>query len=380
MLYIHIPYCHRKCSYCGFYSVARATDFDAYVDALCRELRQRGALWHKPLETIYIGGGTPSLLSPGQLERIFATVEETFDTSLVEEVTIEANPENLSPEYLAGLAKMGRVNRLSIGIQSFSDEVLHMLNRVHTGRQALDAVGNAASAGFTNVSVDLIMGLPSRSVADFGLELDILATLLPTGVVRHLSCYELTVEPATILERQIQMKRLRLPDDDVVASQYDLLLEWCAGHGFHQYEVSNFALPGFHSRHNSRYWDRTPYIGVGPSAHSFDGSVRRWNTHDIKSYLAGAASGIIPCDEERLTPEDAFNEYVMTSLRTVKGIDKRYVEANFAQFVPHLSKAIAPFVGQGLSIVETADAYRPTPRGILWADYIAARLFLERSL
>ena len=370
MLYIHIPYCHHKCTYCGFYSIAGHRDHAAYVDALCRELAMRKS--DKPLKTIYFGGGTPTLLSLEQLQKIVDTIRQSFDLSQVEEVTIEANPENLTDDYLSGLQKMHFFNRLSIGIQSFNDAELRILNRVHTSRQAKEAIANAAHSGFDNISVDLIMGLPGQSAEGWKRNLDILSNILEFNSVRHLSCYELTVEKGSILERQIQMGRVVMADDDTLGVQYDMLMDWCSRNGFEQYEVSNFCWPGYRSRHNSRYWNRTPYIGVGAAAHSFDGDKRRWNLPDIEKYIDGALKGTVPYEEESLTAADAYNEYVMTSLRTVEGIRKEAVSPEYQSI---LAKSIQPFVDNGL-VEETSTHYRPTAEGILRADGIAASLFV----
>ena len=370
MLYLHIPYCHHKCTYCGFYSVARRQQLDTYVDALCAELALRSS--DKPLKTIYFGGGTPSLLSIGQLQHIVATISTHYNISQLEEVTLEANPENMTDSYLAALKSLNFVNRLSIGIQSFSDKELKLLNRVHDGEQAEEAVRRAAAAGFSNISVDLIMGLPGQQLADWQHNLDRLASLLPLDAVQHLSCYELTVESGTMLERQLQSGRLTPCDEEVVAAQYETLMQWCEAHGFEHYEVSNFCRHGHHSRHNSRYWNRTPYIGVGASAHSFDGTKRRWNVSDVDAYIAGTLRGETPFEEETLTADDAYNEYVMTALRTAEGIDKTMISSERRS---HLSEKIAPHVAHGL-VVESATHYRPTAKGMLMADGIAASLFV----
>lgn len=370
MLYIHIPYCHHKCTYCGFYSVAGSRDREAYVEAVCRELSMRRTT--KPLRTVYFGGGTPSLLSLQQLERIVDAIRAYFDTSKLEEVTIEANPENLTAPYLEGLAGLHFFDRLSIGIQSFSDNELRMLNRVHTAKQAMEAVHNAAVAGFDNISVDLIMGLPGQTEWGWQANLDTLASLSDVAAVKHLSCYELTVEEGSILERQLAMGRLKMPDETVVEREYGLLYAWCETNGFEQYEVSNFCRPGFRSRHNSRYWNRTPYIGIGASAHSFDGTIRRWNIADAVRYTSGAATGDIPFESEVLSERDAYNEYVMTALRTVEGIEKKMVPEPWRE---RLALAAKPYIANGL-LTEDEECYKPTRSGLLHADGIAAAMFV----
>ena len=377
MLYVHIPYCHRKCSYCAFYSVVRTSGREDYIDALCREIKNRGD--GRALKTIYFGGGTPSMLTIDELARIKDAIETCFDVSKVEEVTIEANPEDLTLGWLGGLKKLQFFNRLSIGIQSFNDTDLKLINRRHDGKQSVDAVQNATNAGFNNISLDLIMGLPwtdkglcGQQLQSWQNNLKTLDSLMPLDSIKHISCYELTVEEGTILDRQLKSGRVQLPDEDVVAAEYEALQQWCSEHGFEQYEVSNFALPGWHSRHNSRYWDRTPYIGVGAGAHSFDGCRRRWNLSDVELY---SQSQTAPFEEELLTKEDAFNEYIMTALRTTKGIGKACLEMLFPDNVQYVAINIVKYKQQGL-IVETQESYIPTEKGLLRADAIAANLFL----
>ena len=272
------------------------------------------------------------MLTIRELTRVKTAIQESFDVSQVEEVTIEANPEDVTPEWLKGLAGMNFFNRISIGVQSFNDEDLRVINRRHNAFQSVAAIRNATEAGFDNLSIDLIMGLPrltehhtphsvssEQSLQTWHNNLKILDTLLPLGSVKHISCYELTVEEGTILDRQLRRAEdgerrtengerwLKLPDEEVVAEEYETLQQWCAQRGFCQYEVSNFALPGWHSRHNSRYWDRTPYIGVGTGAHSFDGKCRRWNLADIQAYIAGAERGDVPFGEERVSDDGITN-------------------------------------------------------------------------
>lgn len=350
MLYLHIPYCHRKCTYCAFYSTVTKGGTQAYVDALCTELRRRSHCMEHPLLTVYFGGGTPTLLPVPQLAQIVDTIRNSYDTSALEEVTIEANPEDLTPAYLADLRRLGFFNRVSIGVQSFRDADLRLLNRRHDSRQAQEALENAAAAGFSNLSVDLIYGLPGQSVDDW---LDNLSRLndIPVG---HLSAYALTVEEGTMLQSQIEQGRVVPCDEAMQLSHYHALLQWAETHGFHQYEISNFARPGHRAVHNSRYWNRTPYLGVGAAAHSFDGLYRRWNVADVQRYVDSVMAGPIDHDEEELGLKDAHNEYLMTALRTVEGIDKRLVAPPFAARLQH---DIQRFVTNGL-ICDTPTHYR----------------------
>lgn len=361
MIYIHIPFCHRKCTYCAFYSKTGQYDMDAYVDALCREIVSRREPSHQ-VKTLYFGGGTPSLMNIRHLERIIGCLGQNFDMTNVMEATLEANPEDINPSYLASLRHLG-FNRLSLGVQSFLDSDLKVLNRVHDSCQAADAVSMAQQAGFDNVSIDLIYGLPGQSVEDWMNNLRRVETI----GVQHLSCYALTVEEGTMLDRQIAMGRVRPASEDVVAEHYDALCRWSQESGFEQYEISNFSRPGKQSIHNSRYWDRTPYWGFGAAAHSFDGSKRRWNLAFLPTYLSGENY----FEEEELTKVDAYNEYVMTALRTSRGIEKRLVD-----YPEYLQGQILKYVQSGL-IVETEDAYRPTSQGLLHADGIAADCFME---
>lgn len=368
MIYLHIPYCHRKCTYCAFYSTVTAVGRQEYVDALCRELVSRRHCMQHPIRTVYFGGGTPTILTITQLEQIVATIKDNYDCSALEEVTIEANPEDLTRDYLQGLREVGFFNRLSIGVQSFDDTDLRLLNRRHVANQSIEAVCNAREFGFDNISVDLIYGLPNQTLEGWQKNLLQLEHL----EVSHLSAYALTVEEGTMLKRQIEEGRVSMADEDMVVNQYQLLVEWGSAHGFVQYEVSNFSRPGFYSRHNSRYWNRTPYLGIGAAAHSFDGSFRRWNVADVGRYIKSTCAGPIEHEEEELTLKDAHNEYLMTALRTIEGVDKRLVAGPFA---PRLHNDMQKYVAAGL-IEETPTHFRPTREGLLHADGMAADLFV----
>lgn len=376
MIYIHIPFCVRKCSYCAFYSIVNESGRQAYVDALCEEIRQRAdELWdtrHK-VHTVYIGGGTPTVLTIEQFEQILERLHRSFNMSEVVECTIEANPENLTPQYILSLRRMGFFNRISVGIQSFDDADLCTLNRRHSGEQAREALRQAKNMGFRNVSVDLIYGIPGQTGAGWLANLDVCAEI----GVQHLSCYALTVEKGTMLERQIDTGRVAMPDDSDMVSRYRLLLDWCRANGFRQYEVSNFCVGPYRSRHNSRYWNRTPYMGFGAAAHSFDGQHRRWNVPDVGRYVrqlsvGGRLRAVDYYESETLSQADAFNEYVMTALRTTDGIDTSLVDARYME---GLKRGMAKFVAAGL-VDECDGVYRPTEEGLLHADGMATDLFV----
>ncbi len=365
MIYIHVPYCHRKCTYCAFYSkpVLGADACVSYVDALLEEMDRRRGEQPYPIQTVYFGGGTPSILPMEQLARIVEGLCRSFDLSHVEEVTLEANPEDLTPEYLQGLRALG-INRLSIGIQSLDDEVLRLIGRRHTAAQALEVVEQAHAAGFRNISVDFIYGLPHEeyqfSIFNFHL-------------ITHLSAYALTVEPGTALARQVEQGRVVLPDEDEVVRQYHALRQQFEAEGILQYEVSNFCRPGYHSRHNSRYWDRTPYLGLGPGAHSFDGTRRRWN-----AAMEAAENGKWKVEsEEVLSEADACNELLMTALRTTRGLALADIPDKYKE---ELHQKMQPYIACGwiepLSLLHCSPCYRPTPEGLLHADGMAAALFV----
>ena len=364
MIYVHVPFCHRKCTYCAFYSKAVGNQQLAvsYVDALLCEMEERKGELSHPVKTVYFGGGTPSILPIEQLSRIVEGLHRCFDLSQVEEMTLEANPEDLTPDYLSELRGLG-FDRLSIGVQSLDDRVLRMLNRRHTAQQALDAVENAHAAGFENISVDFIYGILEN--------LEGLANLDVLEKVSHVSAYALTVEPGTALAVQVEQGRVVLPDEDEVVRQYHALHDRFEAAGFRQYEVSNFARPGYESKHNSRYWDRTPYLGLGPAAHSFDGKKRRWNVSSVEDYCKvhnDLKDSKDLSQEETLTEADAYNELLMTALRTVRGLPVAVVpEGQKEKLQPYLDCSW---------LVLQDGFYRPTTEGLLHADGMAASLFV----
>lgn len=362
MIYIHVPFCHRKCTYCAFYSVASQRLVHDYVDALLVEMEQRCVEQAHAIKTIYFGGGTPSLLPLDELARIVEGLKRFFDLSQVEEATIECNPEDLTPAYLEGLRQLGLFNRISVGVQSLDDEVLRRLNRRHTAQQALSAVENACRAGFDNIGIDLIYGIQKNPHCLVNMEI--------LDKVTHVSAYSLTVEPGTALALQVEQGRVTLPDEDEVVQQYYTLRDKLVAAGFQQYEVSNYARPGYHSKHNSRYWNRTPYLGLGPAAHSFDGHSRRWNVNNVNEYILAPTDSF---SSEKLTVADAYNELVMTSLRTTQGLPLSAVPDEYKELQ---KRKIQPFVDCGWIIVSEGSVYQPTAEGLLHADGMAAELFV----
>ncbi len=371
MLYLHIPFCKSKCVYCGFYSVANLRGKGSFLDALGKEIALRqDYLGGKPIQTLYFGGGTPSLLSLDELANILRLLSDSFDLGNIQEFTLEANPEQLTEEYCAGLRALG-VNRLSIGVQSFQDPVLRFMGRRHTAGEALKAVDNAAAA-FDNLSIDLIYGVSERDNTHWRKELQTVFAL----PVRHLSCYALTPEENSILYKQIEHRRHAPVDDDLAAQQYQILLEMLPHSALQQYEISNFATPGFEAKHNSGYWNHTTYLGLGPAAHSFDGQHRQWNPANLKQYAENIAQGKDCEEQETLTEDDLYNETLLLGLRTRAGVDLSALDARFGdtrrkELEEHFRKHIAP---EHYHIKK--DRLCLTATGLWFADGIAQSAFV----
>lgn len=315
-IYFHIPFCRRVCAYCDFYKSADLRRMDDLMAAMHRELDARSSyLGEDAVATRYFGGGTPSLLPAETVRGLLAHAAALFDCSGTVETTLEANPDDLTEEYLAALREAG-VDRLSVGVQSFDDGCLKTMNRRHTAAQAVEAVRAAQRAGFGNITVDLIFGMPGFGGDALRRSLD---ATLQLGV-QHVSAYHLTVEPATAFGRLAARGRFTPVDEAASEAEFRCVHETLTGAGFEHYEVSNYALPGFRARHNAAYWHGKKYLGIGPAAHSFDGEERRWNVASVEAYIGGQPGG-----GERLTLRDRFNEYLLTRLRTAEGIDLRQI-------------------------------------------------------
>ena len=324
MIYIHVPFCKSRCIYCDFYSTTQTPAIRSrYVRTLCAELQARvGYLSDSEVHTLYFGGGTPSQLSLFEIEQIMQSIRANYQVAPDAEITFEANPDDITVQFVRGLRQLG-FNRMSLGVQSFDDKVLRMLNRRHTAAKAYEAVETIVAEGIPNVSIDLIYGLPAQTLDDFRRDLK-RAFSLP---VRHLSSYALSVEENTLLHRKVQRGELQLPDEELFLQEYTALMEAADAYGFSHYEISNFALPGYESRHNSGYWYGIPYLGCGPGAHSFDGVNRRYNLPDLLQYIDHPACPLH--ENESLTPDEHFNEFVMISLRTSRGLSLEQVKTRF---------------------------------------------------
>ena len=315
-IYIHIPFCHKACNYCDFHFSTSLNNKDDLLRCLLKELEQRRNEINSSVSSIYFGGGTPSVLTINEIKQLIDQCFKHYKILDDLEVTLEANPEDISIELINGYAKAG-INRLSIGVQSFQDNVLEWMNRSHSSKQATDCINWANQAGITNISVDLIYGVPEELQRNWSQDLETLLSLN----VKHISAYNLTVEEKTVLHKLVKEKKQLMPDQDICNDAYDLLVQTLKLAGYEQYEVSNFSKKGFQSRHNSAYWHRAPYLGIGPSAHSFNGQkTRSWNVSNNRQYIKQIDSGICTFETEELTDLDIANEIILLGTRTKKGV------------------------------------------------------------
>lgn len=393
-IYIHIPFCNSKCAYCGFYSLPSLKLKEQFWEALKAEivarkdyLKQRShcgldpqspsllqSHHTPPINTIYFGGGTPSLLSIKEIGELLQLIKETYPVAENAEITLEANPDTLSLAYLEGLRQLG-VNRLSIGIQSFFDNDLKYLSRRHDSHHARQCIDWAKQAGFSNISIDLIYGLPTSNAEQWNRNLDLFFALdLP-----HLSAYALTLEPNAILTKQIELGKVQPVNEEDALRDYEILCQRAAENGYLHYEISNFCRRGMHSKHNASYWFGTPYIGFGPSAHSFDGTSRQWNVSSVERYCVRVPEPVEGpfYEKEILSLEQQYDEYVMLRLRTHWGIDLKWMKREMGErFSTFCEQHAQPLVAQG-RLSQTREFLYLTDQQMLFADGVAEELFWE---
>ena len=372
-IYLHIPYCRSKCHYCDFYATSNMASVESLVESEKSELLARKQyIGDELVETIYFGGGTPSVLSAIQVKDLLGVIYTNFSVAMDCEITLEANPEDLAEPYLSDLRLAG-INRLSIGIQSFNDEMLAYLGRGHDNSKLVNKIKAVKNAGIENISIDLIYGIPGLSLDNY---METLNEAMKLGI-QHISAYSLIIEKNTFFYKLYKTNRLKeAPDDDVVA-QFNATIDTLAANGFSHYEVSSFALEGFQSRHNSSYWEGKKYLGVGPSAHSFNGISRQWNVSSIRTYILNMVSGQDYFEVEILSEADRYNEYLLVGLRTAKGISKNYISEQFNRkisdyFLKELSKLNSE---NFISIVDERVAL--TRKGIFVSDLIIRSLFFN---
>ena len=324
-IYIHIPFCKKLCSYCDFYHIISSCDNTEFIEALAKEITlRREYLGSETISTIYLGGGTPSVLSIKELEAILNNINKLFTVEKNSEITIELNPDDVTPEYLTGLKNLN-INRISLGIQSWHDSDLRKMHRRHNASRAEEALRQTFNAGFDNVTIDLIYGIPGMTAKEWASNLDFSFSF----GIKHLSAYHLTIEKGTVFGKMLEKGLMAEIEEEESAMLFNILIEKAGSAGFIQYEISNFGKPGYFSIHNSNYWKQINYLGLGPSAHSFNGYSRQWNISDLKSYIKSVNTGNTFFEKEELDIKTRFNEYILTSLRTMWGIDLEYVEKAF---------------------------------------------------
>ena len=364
-IYIHIPFCKQRCLYCAFYSSTLHSKQQEYCDALCREIIMRRNYIIGIIDTVYFGGGTPSTLTREQLQKILGTIKENYRLSPSAEITIEANPDDLTPEYLATLRSLS-FNRLSMGIQSFDDVQLKAIGRRHTAERARQAVKDARTAGFENISIDLMFALPSSTSAQWQESIKQAIELRPT----HISAYNLTYEEETPLYRALQQGKIEAVDEEENLKQFEILIEQLAAAGYRHYEISNFALPGYESRHNSSYWHDIPYLGCGAAAHSYNGESRSWNISDIKTYIEGINNGAPFSEVEQLTTAEQYNDAILTRLRTADGVPSDWMRKKFGdKLTDYMLRNAAPHIAAG-RLKEDNGILSLTREGLFISDAI----------
>ena len=369
-IYIHIPYCKQKCSYCDFHFSTNLQSKSLLIKAINKELELRKNEINQPLETIYFGGGTPSILSENELESIFETIYKNYSTSSIKEITLEANPDDLTKEKLAFL-KSTPINRFSIGVQSFFEEDLRLMNRAHNAQEAEKSIKLTQDFGFENITIDLIYGSTTttdemwRKNLQKAIELD----------VPHISSYALTVEEKTVLDHQIKKGETKPIDDNRQNDQFQILIDTLTANNFIQYEISNFGKENYFSHHNSNYWKGVPYIGIGPSAHSYNRKQRAWNIANNAKYMQSINQNILPDEIEILNESDQFNEMIMIGLRTIYGIDLNRINSEFSQqLIDSFYQEINQLLEENL-IEKQGNKIILKPEAKFFADGIASRLF-----
>lgn len=368
-IYIHIPFCRQACHYCNFHFSTSLHYRDDLVNALIQETDlQKHYTGQEKTETVYFGGGTPSLLAPAEINRLMKVLHSAFSISTDAEITLEANPDDITTENMLAWKDSG-INRLSIGIQSFFDEDLVWMNRAHNSRQALQGL-EMAQQQFDNITIDLIYGTPGLTDEKWKQNVQRAVSLN----IPHLSCYALTVEPKTPLDKLIRQQKKDNINPDKQSDQFLLLMQWLEEAGYEHYEISNFAKPGYRSRHNTSYWQGRKYLGLGPSAHSFDGVSRQWNVSNNQQYIQALQQGRVPFEKEILTATQQLNEYIMTALRTAEGVQLSVLQTKFEVRPEDFRAKAEKFIQAGF-MQDNPESLFLTKEGKLLADGIAADLF-----
>ena len=369
-IYIHIPFCKQSCHYCNFHFSTSTKNKDEVLDAIEKEIKQKGQTTNEAISTIYFGGGTPSILDVNEINSIINRIHKEFNVESEAEITIEANPDDLNKEKIINLS-LTEINRLSIGVQSFIDKELKIMNRAHDSKKALNSI-EISKKYFNNISIDLMYGVPESTLESWIYNLDTVSQF----DINHISSYALTLEPKTALESFVRKLIVDMPEEGLVYDQYNLINKKLEPLGFINYEVCSFAKENFFSKNNSAYWLRKKYIGIGPSAHSFDGKSRSWNISNNKKYIDQIKKGKSFYKKEKLSKVDQYNEYVMTGFRTIWGVSANFIENNFnSKFKNYFTDRIQKHIDQKNIIVKN-DVYTTTNEGRFLADGISSDLFL----
>ncbi len=370
-IYIHIPFCKKACHYCNFHFSTQIEHINDFVDALLKEMSLQQNYLHQPVQTIYFGGGTPSLLNEAQLHKILKAIDANFVSSPNIEITLEANPDDINIEKTKMWSSQG-INRLSIGIQSFQQEALNWMNRAHNTNQSHQSIENAIKAGINNLSIDLIYGTPHLTNEALINDIEILNTYQ----IPHVSCYALTVEEKTALHTLIKNKKIQDVDANKQALHFEIIVDQLEKNGFEHYEISNFAKPGHQSKHNSNYWKGVPYLGLGPSAHSYNVHSRQWNIANNILYIQNINKGIIPFEIENLETVTSYNEYMMISLRLSAGVELEEIKNRFGDaYLSHTLKVKEQFNHNG-QLLNTQLGFTISKNARFLADGIASDFFI----
>lgn len=370
-IYIHIPFCKSRCIYCGFYSTTLLDLRKKYINAVCREMELRKNYIREPFSTIYLGGGTPSLLDEAELTKLFLYINNVYDVDRNAEITMECNPDDITPEFTNMLSRLP-INRVSMGAQTFADSRLRLLHRRHNSDEVKHAVKLLREAGIKNISIDLMFGFPDESLSQW--KEDISAALVLN--VEHISAYSLMYEEDTPLWKMLDTGKVKEIDEELSLTMFKELVCQLTDAGYEHYEISNFARPGYRSRHNSSYWHQVPYIGLGAAAHSFDLNSRQWNVADLKLYIEEINNGIIPMEREELDNDTTFNDIITTALRTSDGIDLNAMETRLGKrYRNTLISAAGKHIEQGLLEIRH-DRLRLTAEGIFISDMVMSDLMI----
>lgn len=370
-IYIHIPFCKSRCIYCGFYSTTLLDLRKKYINAVCREMELRKNYIREPFSTIYLGGGTPSLLDEAELTKLFLYINNVYDVDRNAEITMECNPDDITPEFTNMLSRLP-INRVSMGAQTFADSRLRLLYRRHSSDEVKHAVKLLREAGIKNISIDLMFGFPDESLSQW--KKDISAALALN--VEHISAYSLMYEEDTPLWKMLDTGKVKEIDEELSLTMFKELVCQLTDAGYEHYEISNFARPGYRSRHNSSYWHQVPYIGLGAAAHSFDLNSRQWNVADLKLYIEEINNGIIPMEREELDNDTTFNDIITTALRTSDGIDLNAMETRLGKrYRNTLISAAGKHIEQGLLEIRH-DRLRLTAEGIFISDMVMSDLMI----